>query len=92
MYDRTNKKDREGYQYKIYSKEHISWIRRINNLDSAGNNLSYGTGASGTYEVEMIHYLKYSNWELIDGRKFSPKEGFLNLLLMLIKIILNNLE
>ena len=78
MYDRTNKKDREGYQYKIYSKEHISWIRRINNLDSAGNNLSYGTGASGTYEVRndsLFEILKLGvdRWKEIftEGRVFK---------------------
>tara|TARA_B100001564_G_scaffold34828_1_gene25395 strand:+ start:361 stop:1275 length:915 start_codon:yes stop_codon:yes gene_type:complete len=78
MYDRTNKNDREGYQYKIYSKKNVTWLRRVTNLDSAGNNMSYGTGASGTYEVKndtLFEILKQGvdRWREIynEGRVFK---------------------
>ena len=61
MFNRSNKTDRDGYQYKIYSKEHVTWLRRVTNIDSNVNNTSYGSGASGTYKV-----INDSLYELLD--------------------------
>jgi hypothetical protein len=71
MFNRNSKTHRDGYQYKIYSKDYVTWIRRYVKLDSSGNNISPGTGASGTYEVKND-----SLYEILDQGVDRWKEIF----------------